>query len=211
VDDGSTDGTVEVLRQLERDQPDLCVVFKPNNSGKGDSLRVGFGHATGDYVIIQDADLEYDPRDYTKLLDALRQPGAQVVYGTRFAGRRQSGSRLHYFGNRLLTGVTNALYGARLTDMETCYKLIPAPLLRRLDVRARRFNFEPEITGKLLRCGVSIVEVPISYSGRSVREGKKITWRDGFLAIWTLVRYRFWRPAPPQRVQSARSVDVTRA
>jgi glycosyltransferase involved in cell wall biosynthesis len=195
VDDGSTDGTAAVLRDLEAGQPDLRVVFKPGNSGKGDSLRIGFGHVTGDYVIIQDADLEYDPLDYGRLLAALDAGQTRVVYGSRFAERHHGASRLHYLGNRFLTAATNAAFGSRLTDMETCYKLIPARLLPGLDIQAKRFNFEPEVTAKLLRLGVEIVEVPISYRGRTAREGKKITWRDAFSAVWTLARYRFWRPA----------------
>jgi glycosyltransferase involved in cell wall biosynthesis len=193
VDDGSTDGTVEVLRRLQAEQADLRVVFKPRNSGKGDSLRIGFAHVTGDYVIIQDADLEYDPQDYRKLLAALAGAPRRVVYGSRFSERHHGASRLHYAGNQFLTAVTNALYGSHLTDMETCFKLIPAGLLSGLDIRAKRFDFEPEVTAKLLRSGVELVEVPISYRGRTAREGKKITWRDAFSAVWTLARYRFWQ------------------
>jgi glycosyltransferase involved in cell wall biosynthesis len=191
VDDASTDGTVEILKTLQKEQPQLKIYFHKKNQGKGASLRDGFKHITGDYVIVQDADLEYNPNDYYKLLRALKEEHAKVVYGSRFSGNYEDMSNLHYFGNKLLTIVTNLLYGVLLTDMETCYKLLPGKFVRSLNIRSNRFNFEPEITAKILKSGLKIVEVPISYRGRSHSDGKKITWKDGISALWTLMKFRF--------------------
>ena len=191
VDDGSTDGTREILADLQKEQSDLKVVFKEKNSGKGDTLRVGFQHSTGDYVIVQDADLEYDPKDYKLLLEALKTNDAAVVYGSRFSGKYEDMSSLHYVGNRLLTLITNVLFGVNLTDMETCYKLVPGEFIRKLDIKSKRFNFEPEITANILKSHLKICEVPINYKGRTFSEGKKITWKDGISALWTLVKYKF--------------------
>jgi len=169
----------------------LKIYFHEKNQGKGASLRDGFKHTTGEYVIVQDADLEYDPNDYHKLLRALQEENVQVVYGSRFSGNYEDMSNLHYFGNKLLTMLTNLLYGVLLTDMETCYKLLPGKFVRSINIRSNRFNFEPEITAKILKSGMKIVEVPISYRGRSHSDGKKITWQDGISALWTLVKFRF--------------------
>jgi glycosyltransferase involved in cell wall biosynthesis len=190
IDDFSTDGTRDVLPQL-RDK-DTIILYHEKNKGKGAALRTGIQHATGDYIIVQDADMEYDPNDYFKLLSLVVEGKAKIVYGSRFKGKHEFSSLSHYLGNILLTGITNFLYGVILTDMETCYKLVPAELMKRLNIKANRFDFEPEITAKLLRSGYKIVEVPISYKGRGVHEGKKISWKDAFSAIWTLVKYRFW-------------------
>jgi glycosyltransferase involved in cell wall biosynthesis len=162
-----------------------------HNKGKGAAVRTGFAHATGDYVLIQDADLEYDPDDWPKLMSPVQRGKARVVYGSRFTGERRNMLFLHWIGNRMLSLTTNVLYNTTLSDMETCYKLIERQLVNSLDLRANRFDFEPEITAKLLKRGVRIYEVPISYTGREFEEGKKITWRDGFAALWTLVKYRF--------------------
>jgi glycosyltransferase involved in cell wall biosynthesis len=191
VDDASTDGTVDILKKMQAEQPDLKIFFKDVNKGKGDTLSVGFKHTTGDYVIVQDADLEYDPQDYKKLIRALEEDAACVVYGSRFSGNYEDMSSLHYLGNKMLTLVTNILFGIMLTDMETCYKLIPGPFVRSLHIRSARFDFEPEITAKILKSKLKIREVPITYKGRSWTEGKKITWKDGFAALATLVKYRF--------------------
>ncbi len=191
VDDASTDGSRDILHQLEKDDPTLKISFKEVNSGKGATLKEGFKHTTGEYVIVQDADLEYEPRDYKKLLRALKEEDADVVYGSRFSGSYEDMSSLHYFGNKLLTMVTNLLFGIMLTDMETCYKLVPGDFIRELDIKSPRFNFEPEITAKILKSGLKIREVPISYKGRSHSEGKKITWRDGMAAVATLLKFRF--------------------
>ena len=192
IDDGSTDGTRDILAELQKESSDLKIILKEKNSGKGATLKVGFEHATGDYVIVQDADLEYDPEDYKKLVRVLAEEGVDVVYGSRFSGTYKDMSNLHYYGNKMLTLVTNLVFGVLLTDMETCYKLIPSSFLKKIKIKSSRFNFEPEITAKILKAGLHIREVPISYSGRSFSEGKKITWRDGIIALFTLIRYRFF-------------------
>lgn len=190
VDDASTDGSTAILKRLQKENPHYKVIFKAQNSGKGASLREGFKQASGDYVIVQDADLEYDPNDYQTLIDSVSEE-FKVVYGSRFNGDYKDMSSLHYFGNKLLTLITNVFFGARLTDMETCYKLIPTQFLQHIEIKSNRFNFEPEITAKILKSGIKIKEVPISYSGRHFSEGKKITWKDGFSAIYTLIKFRF--------------------
>jgi glycosyltransferase involved in cell wall biosynthesis len=189
VDDGSSDGTRAILPQLE--DSTVRVVMHPHNQGKGAAIRTGFAHITGDVVLIQDADLEYDPEDWPKLLAPLLKGRAQAVYGSRFTGERRNMLFWHWVGNRFLSLVTNVLYNTTISDMETCYKLLDRKLLDGLQLKARRFEFEPEITAKLLRRKVRIYEVPISYTGRDFDEGKKISWRDGFVALWTLVKYRF--------------------
>lgn len=192
VDDGSDDGSREII-QRERDASDGLVKTHLSlvNLGKGASVRIGFKVAQGDIVIVQDADLELDPEEYPRLIAPILA-GAEVVYGSRFLGPRPRNVRRRtVVANRLLTGLTNALYGSRLTDMETAYKVFRADVLRRLRLRSIGFEFEPEVTAKLLRSGVRIVEVPISYAPRTVEEGKKISWRDGLTAVATLVRCRF--------------------
>ncbi|MFZ2664554.1 MAG: glycosyltransferase family 2 protein [Patescibacteria group bacterium] len=191
VDDASKDGTVDILKNIERKYPDIKVIYKEVNKGKGDTLRLGFQHTTGDYVIIQDADLEYDPQDYKKLLRALEEEKVDVIYGSRFSGSYEKMSTLHYFGNKFLTLVTNLLFGVMLTDMETCYKLMPGDFVRKLNIKSSRFEFEPEITAKILKSGLKIKEVPISYKGRAFSEGKKITWKDGFNAVYSLIKFKF--------------------
>ena len=189
VDDFSTDGTRDLLHELERQQ--FKVLYHERNQGKGAALRTGFLHATGDFVIVQDADLEYDPNDYPKLLKPILDGTADVVYGSRFSGHRTNMTSLHTLGNLFLTAITNLFYRTSITDMETCYKLFRRETIQGIRIESNRFNFEPEVTAKLLKRGLRILEVPISYSGRSFSEGKKITWRDGFSAVWTLVKYRF--------------------
>jgi len=189
VDDGSLDGTRAVLPQLG--DSTVKVVMHPENLGKGAAVRTGLQHVTGDLVLIQDADLEYDPDDWPKLIAPVLKGRAQVVYGSRFTGERRNMLFTHWIGNRVLSLVTNLLYNTTLSDMETCYKLIDREVLDGIVLRSDRFDFEPEITAKILRRGIRIYEVPISYTGREVYEGKKITWRDGFAALWTLVKYRF--------------------
>lgn len=190
VDDGSKDGSHDILLKMAQEKPHLKIILNQKNAGKGATVREGCKHTTGDYVIVQDADLEYDPQDYKKLLTEIEK-GAQVVYGSRFAGDYEDMTNLHYVGNRLLTVLTNILYGTHLTDMETCYKLLPGNFVRSLTLKSNRFDFEPEITSKILKSGMKIVEVPISYKGRSWQEGKKITWRDGVHAVKTLIKFRF--------------------
>lgn len=191
VDDGSTDGSRDILKELES-RKDTKVIYKEKNTGKGDSLKVGFKNTKGDFVIVQDADLEYDPKDYEVLLTAIQNKANTVVYGSRFRGKYQDMSSLHYYGNKFLTIFTNILFGVSLTDMETCYKLFPGDFIRNLQLQANRFDFEPEITAKIIKNGYKIVEVPINYYGRTHLEGKKITWKDGFNAIWSLIKYRFY-------------------
>ncbi len=189
VDDYSTDGTREMLQQM--DVTDTRVLYHEKNLGKGAALRTGFQHATGDYVIVQDADLEYDPFEYPKLLQPILQGQADVVYGSRFSGDHRNMSLLHRWGNQFLTLMTNMLYQTSITDMETCYKLFKRSTIQGIKIECNRFNFEPEITAKILRRKLKIVEVPISYAGRGFSEGKKITWHDGFAALWALIKYRF--------------------
>jgi len=189
IDDGSTDGTGEIINRLA--DSTVRVFRQPTNLGKGAALRRGFQESTGDFVVIYDADLEYDPRDWPKLLRPVLEGEARAVYGSRFTGERRNMLFWHWVGNRFLSLVTNVLYNTTLSDMETCSKLIEGDLVRSLCLTSSRFDIEPEITAKLLRTGVRIYEVPIRYAGREVEEGKKISWRDGFPALWALVKYRF--------------------
>lgn len=193
VDDGSTDGTREVLHTLGRqDLPGVKIVLHHQNQGKGAAIRTGLGHANGDLIVIQDADLEYDPRDYVVLLQPILDGKADVVYGSRFMGPHRAFNFLHMLGNKFLTLITNVLYNTILTDMETCYKVFRVEVLRNIRIRSNRFDFEPEITAKVLKRGYRVFEVPISYSGRDLDEGKKISaWRDGLPALWALIKYRF--------------------
>ncbi len=189
VDDGSSDGSDKVLGALE--DSTVHVIRHAVNQGKGAAIRTGLAEARGDLVLIQDADLEYDPGDWPRLLDPVLKGKARVVYGSRFTGERKNMLPLHWFGNRLLSLVTNVLYRSTLSDMETCYKLFDAQVLDGLTIVSDRFDFEPEITAKVLRRGYRIYEVPISYAGREFDEGKKITWRDGVSALRALIKFRF--------------------
>ncbi len=189
VDDGSDDGTRDVLKQLG--DSTVRVIMHERNRGKGAAVRTGFANATGEYVLVQDADLEYDPEDWPKLLNPVIRGRTRVVYGSRFTGERRNMLFMHWVGNRFLSFVTNVLYNTTLSDMETCYKLLDRRLLGELALSADHFDIEPEITAKILKRGIRIYEVPISYTGREFDEGKKITWHDGFAALWTLVKYRF--------------------
>ncbi len=189
VDDFSTDGTREMLKAMDR--PGIITIFHDVNKGKGAAIKTGLQYATGDITIIQDADLEYDPNDYLKLIEPIRSGAADVVYGSRFLGRTENMSLAHVLGNKALTLALNLLYGTKLTDIATCYKLIKTPLFKSLTTKASRFDFEPEVTAKLLKSGKKIVEVPISYHGRDWSEGKKITWRDGIPTLWAIIKYRF--------------------
>ena len=188
VDDGSTDGTREELAEVAQ-APNITVIFHEGNQGKGAAIRTGLGYARGEYVIIQDSDLEYDPQDYPALLQPLCFAEANVVYGVR-PDRPERGLR-YYFGAKFLTLLANLLYGCDIKDEATCYKAFRHSVLKRIDLKSRRFEFCPEVTAKLSRVGEKIWEVPISYTPRTVQEGKKIRWTDGWTSIWTLVRYRF--------------------
>jgi glycosyltransferase involved in cell wall biosynthesis len=193
VDDGSTDGSRDLLDTWRKKHAStMKIIFHDVNRGKGAALRTGFQHATGDMLIVQDADLEYDPRDYVKLLEPLLEGRSPVVYGSRFmGGPRAAMSLTHTLGNKMLTILTNVLYGTSLTDMETCYKCFRRDVIEGLVLRSRAFEIEPELTAKILKRGYTIFEVPISYNGRTFHDGKKIGWRDGFSATRTLIRYRF--------------------
>ena len=192
VDDGSTDGTAELIDEWGRRQPDWVTVRRHMcNQGKGAAVRTGLTEVTGECVIIQDGDLEYDPRDYVRLLAPLVQGRTQVVYGSRLLGDNPRMFFRQRLGNVVLTWLTSVLYGASLTDMETCYKLFAREVVAGLTLTANRFNVEPELTAKVLRQGIAIVEVPIAYAGRPYAEGKKIHWRDFVSAVWTLFRLRF--------------------
>ena len=196
VDDGSTDGSREILSQLQSAHPQIRVLLQPKNMGKGAALRRGIQEATGDYVIIQDADLEYDPSDYPALLHPLLEGKADVVYGSRFLG--SGPHRVLYFwhsvANWMLTLLSNALTNINLTDMETCYKIFRREILQSIPIEEDRFGFEPEITVKIARRHLRIYEVGISYWGRTYEEGKKIGWKDGFRALWCLLKYTLKEP-----------------
>jgi len=190
VDDASTDGSRDILAE-EAAGGDLKALYHDVNQGKGAAVRTGIEHATGDIILIQDADLEYDPRDYPALIRPIMEKRVTVVYGSRFLGPRKAMMFWHMMGNKLLTLTTNVLYNAILSDMETCYKCFRADVIKDVPLRSRRFELEPEITAKVLKRGHRIFEVPISYYGREYHEGKKISWRDAPLAFWTLLKYRF--------------------
>jgi glycosyltransferase involved in cell wall biosynthesis len=191
VDDGSTDGTRAILRAMP-EADGLRIVYHDCNRGKGAAVRTGFQHATGEVFIIQDADLEYDPREYPALLKPIEEGISNVVYGSRFlGGPRKAMFFWNMIANKILTLTTNLLYNSILSDMETCYKVFRADLVKNIPLRARGFELEPEITAKILKRGHRIYEVPISYNGREWDEGKKIRWTDGPKALWTLIKYRF--------------------
>jgi glycosyltransferase involved in cell wall biosynthesis len=191
VDDGSSDGGDKVLAAVG--DSTVRIISHKQNLGKGAAIRTGMEAVRGDLVLVQDADLEYDPADWAKLLDPILRGKSMVVYGSRFTGERKNMLPLHWIGNRFLSLVTNVLYSTTLSDMETCYKLFDRRVLEGITIESNRFEFEPEITAKVLRRGYRIYEVPISYAGREPDEGKKITWRDGFGAVKTLIKYRFTR------------------
>jgi glycosyltransferase involved in cell wall biosynthesis len=199
VDDGSTDGTREALRDIQQrsSYPSVRVFFFDINRGKGAALREGIRHASGDIVLIQDADLEYDPSQYTILLDPILQGHADVVYGSRFlSGPHRVLLFWHYMGNQLLTLFSNMFTNLNLTDMETCYKVFRRDVFSKLTIEEDRFGFEPEITAKVAKLKCRIYEVPITYHGRDYSEGKKITWRDGIAALCVILKYNlFWSPA----------------
>ena len=191
VDDGSTDGSRGILEQLERQYPQLRVILQPRNIGKGAALRRGFSEATGDYVVVQDADLEYDPAELPNLMEPLIGDQADVVYGSRFLGGRPHRVLYfwHFVGNSFLTLLSNCLTNINLSDMETCYKMFRREVIQSIPIEENRFGFEPEITVKVAKRRLRIYEIGISYSGRTYKEGKKIGWKDGFRALWCLVKY----------------------
>jgi glycosyltransferase involved in cell wall biosynthesis len=190
VDDGSTDGTTKILQKLKT-QKNLKIFFHRQNLGKGAAIRTALNHVSGDCVIIQDSDLEYDPQDIEKLLKPLKEGKAEVVYGSRFTGERRNMFFWHFLGNQILTLFTNILFNTTLSDMETGYKLFKSEIIKGIKFKANRFDFEPEITARILKKQIRIYEVPISYAGREYHEGKKITSKDGIIAFLVLLRYRF--------------------
>ncbi|MEP0844233.1 MAG: glycosyltransferase family 2 protein [Phycisphaerae bacterium] len=196
VDDGSTDGTRALYDDIRREHPGSAieVILHDRNRGKGAALRTGFARADGDVILVQDADLEYDPRDYPRLLAPILEGRADVVYGSRFVGSEAHRVLFfwHSLGNRFLTTLSNAFTNLNLTDMETCYKVFRAEVLKNIRIASDRFEFEPEITAKVARGRWRVYEVGISYAGRDYHEGKKITWRDGVKAIFAIIRYRFF-------------------
>lgn len=196
IDDGSTDSSRFKIQYSKI--KGLKTIFHEKNLGKGTAIKTGLKYATGDYVLIQDADLEYNPEDYNKLLEPIIKNEAKVVYGTRltdyplkFWGEDKTVLPIHLIANQFLTSLTNLLYNSQLTDMETCYKLFKKEILKKISIKSNRFDFEPEITAKILKLGITIVEVPIKVKPRTYMEGKKINWLDGLLAIWTLFKYKF--------------------
>ena len=198
VDDFSTDGTREFLKKnmgncsIPQGTEAVKILFHDKNLGKGMAIRTGIRNVTGDMVIIQDADLEYDPNDYLKLIKPIVEDGADVVYGSRILSHKNKKSYLRYFiGGQLVTWLTNLLYRSSLTDEPTCYKLFRTNVLKSIKLNCTRFEFCPEVTAKVRKKGIKITEVPISYEPRKIKEGKKIRWKDGLQAIWTLLRYRF--------------------
>lgn len=194
VDDASTDGTLKILReQVEGRIPGTRVIYQARNGGKGAAIRAAIPYIRGEFVVIQDADLEYDPQDYPAMLQRLTETGASIVYGSRFLRARPAMRLPNLLVNRLLAGMVRLLYGCRMTDEATCYKLFRTEVLKSIPLTCRRFEFCPEVTAKALRRGHRIEEVPVRYEARTMAEGKKIRWTDGITAIWTLLKYRFWR------------------
>ncbi|MCL5265009.1 MAG: glycosyltransferase family 2 protein [Chloroflexi bacterium] len=190
VDDCSSDGTRDILKEISA-EGGAAVYFHEVNKGKGAAIRTGLGHVNGDVVVIQDADLEYEPEEFLRLIKPIQSGRAKVVYGSRFTGEHRNMFFWHMLGNKVLTLVTNVLYDTTLSDMETCYKMFHRDVILGLKLRANRFDFEPEVTAKVLKAGYRIYETPISYYGREFDEGKKISWKDAFPALWALIKYRF--------------------
>ncbi len=196
IDDGSKDGTREILTKLAKKHRNIKIIFHKKNGGKGMAVRTAIANMTGDIAIIQDADLEYDPNDYPMLIQPIIEGKAKVVYGSRFLGgrdpkRHKTYMMMNYYATKFLSAIANLLYNAKITDEPTCYKVFDAKVLKSIPLKCRRFEFCPEVTAKVRKRGYKILELPINYYPRSVEEGKKINWKDGVEAVWTLVKYRF--------------------
>ncbi len=192
VDDGSSDGTRRIIREKYSGREDVKLILHEKNTGKGAAVRTGISNATGDIIIIQDADLEYDPDDYHALVQPIQDGEAEVVYGSRIKGKNfKHHYSLNLFAARLLSVMSNVLYGFNITDEPTCYKVFKADIIKSIEFRGNGFEWEPEVTAKLGKRGIKIHEVPIRYYSRTIKEGKKIKWSDGVKAIWTLIKYRF--------------------
>jgi len=194
VDDGSTDGTSNILKKVADEKKinnEIKIILKEKNEGKGVAIREGLKYVNGDIVVIQDADLEYDPSDWIKMLKVMDEKKADVVYGSRVLGRGKKSSLAFYLGGRILSIITNFLYRAEITDEPTCYKMFRTEIIKNLSLKCKGFEFCPEVTAKIRKKGIKIYEVPIRYNPRSIKEGKKIRWKDGIIAIWTLIKYRF--------------------
>jgi len=189
VDDGSTDGTREILKNLNK--KNIKIFFHKKNQGKGAAIKTGLKYITGDIILIQDADLEYDPNDYPKLLEPILKGKANIVYGSRFLKKHRPKYYFYYLGNLALNLFISLLYQKRITDMETCYKVFKRDIIKNIRLKAKGFDFEPEITTKIIKKGHKIIEVPIEYRCRSFKEGKKINWKDGIKALWYIIKYRF--------------------
>jgi dolichol-phosphate mannosyltransferase len=191
IDDGSNDKTPEILKKFSADNV-ISIHSSVLNFGKGTAIRIGLKKSKGDIILIQDADMEYSPDDYLKLIEPILSGKTRVVYGSRFKGTIVGMKPLYFMMNKLLTFLANVLYNARITDEATCYKVFSAEVLKAMDLKCKRFEFCPEVTAKLLRTGYTIAEIPISYKSRSLEEGKKISWKDGIAALWCLFKFRFF-------------------
>ncbi|MCK4437278.1 glycosyltransferase family 2 protein [bacterium] len=191
VDDASSDGSTEILKEIGKKNNDIKVFYHERNMGKGAAIRTAIKYITGDIIIIQDADLEYNPDDYHRLIEPIVEGKASVVYGSRNLRNNKRSYFRYYWGGRFLSWLTNRLYGTRLTDESTCYKTFRADVLKKIKLECAGFEFDPEVTAKVCKLGYKIKEVPISYNPRKLEEGKKIRWTDGVVAVWTLVKYKF--------------------
>ena len=189
VDDFSTDNTKNILKKIKNKS--VKIFFHEKNLGKGSAIRTALRHATGNIILVQDADLEYSPEEYPKILEPIIKNRAKVVYGSRFTKQHRPRYKIYYFGNLVLTFITNLLYNSRISDMETGYKAFKREVVKDIKLKAKKFDFEPEITAKILKRGYKIYEVPITYKSRSIKEGKKIGWKDGIEAVYYLIKYRF--------------------
>ena len=194
VDDGSTDGTEDILKNIQNKRlniQNLKIIFKEKNEGKGSAISRGLKEITGDIVVIQDADMEYEPMDFMSLVKPIEEGSTKVVYGSRFLGKGSKSSLMFYLGGRLLSFMVSVLYGEKITDEPTCYKVFKAEVIKSISLRCTRFEFCPEITAKVIKKGYKIIELPIRYNPRNIKEGKKIRLKDGISAVWTLLKYRF--------------------